>query len=121
MSDLEILFPEPLTVHVGRMKVEVRPVQLRHFQLYGEQASALLAALASLSADQLAQYGNRNAKHLRKLLRAATSLNAWQLWRLPAPIAMQLASYVVQANTGFFAEALPVIAKALGGEESRRA
>ena len=119
MSELEILFPEPSAVMLGRSKVKIYPVRLRDFERYGKCAGALIELFSQASVQQINRYAEKHSPELRRLLRSTTSLNRWQLWRLPATTAVQLLVEVVRVNSGFFGEALPAMVRALSGEPSR--
>jgi hypothetical protein len=118
MSDLEILFPRPVTVEVMGKPVQILPVKLRHFERYGKAAGALVELFAQASVQQINRYAAEHAGELRGLLRVTTSLNRWQLWRLPATVSVQLLAEVVRVNSGFFGEALPGMVRALSGAPS---
>ena len=118
MSELEILFPEPSGVMLGRSMVEIYPVRLRDFEHYGKSAGALIELFSQASVQQINRYAEKHSRELRRLLRRTTSLNRWQLWRLPATTAVQLLVEVVRVNSGFFGEALPAMVRALSGEPS---
>ena len=121
MSELEIIFPQPVAVRVGRRQVQIRPVELRHFQRYGAQASALIELFASMGVQQINRYAERNAGDIRRLLLATTSLKRWQLWWMPTTVAVQLVAEVIRVNSGFFGEALPQVVSALAGPASSSA
>lgn len=115
MSELEILFPQPVTVEVLGKAVEIRPVKLRDFQRYGKAAGALMELFGQASVQQINRYADAHSAELRGLLLATTSLNRWQLWRLPATVTVQLLTEVVRVNSGFFGDALPSMVRALSG------
>jgi hypothetical protein len=115
MSELEILFPEPVTIDVGGKSVKLHPVKLRDFDLYGKTAAALIELFASASVQQINRYAASNSAQVRKLLLRTTSLNRWHLWRMPASVSVQILAEVVRVNAGFFGEALPAMARALSG------
>ena len=121
MSELEIIFPQPVAVRVGRRQVQIRPVQLRHFQHYGAQASALIELFASMGVQQINRYAERNARDIRRLLLATTSLKRWQLLWMPTTVAVQLVAEVIRVNSGFCGEALPQVVSALAGPASSSA
>lgn len=118
MSDLTILIPEPEVVLLGRKKVKLYPVRLKDFELFGKSAQAVMGVMAAGSVSAINNYAVQHAAELRKVLRATTSLNRFQLWLISAPVAAQLIVQVVRANSGFFGEALPVMASALAGLQS---
>lgn len=118
MNELQILFPEPVAVQVKGKPVLIKPVKLRHFQRYGKAAAALVALFAQASVAQINRYAAEQSAEVRAVLRLTTSLNRWQLWWLPSTVAVQLLAEVVRVNSGFFGEALPVMARALTGEQS---
>lgn len=115
MSELQILFPEPVTVEVMGKAVQILPVKLRHFERYGKAAGALVELFASASVQQINRYAADHSGELRDLLLVTTSLNRWRLWRLPATVTVQLLAEVVRVNSGFFGEALPAMVRALSG------
>lgn len=121
MSELEILFPKPVTVVVGRHEVEIRPVRLRHFKRYGAQAAALIELFSSLGVQQINRYAEKHGAEIRQLLLDTTSLKRWQLWFMPTSVAVQLVAEVVRVNSDFFGEALPQVARVLGGAGSSSA
>ena len=121
MSELEILYPEPVTVLVGRRKVKILPVRLRHFRRYGVQAAALIEVFAGLSIQQINRYAERHAAELRQLLLDTTSLTRIELWFMSTAVTVQLVAEVVRVNSAFFGEALPQVARVLGGLESSSA
>lgn len=118
MSDIEILFPEPVKLMVGRREVEIRPVRLRHLKCYGEQAGALIELFAGMGVQQINRYAVAHSGDIKRLLLNTTSLQRWQLWFMPSTVAVQLVAQVVRVNSGFFGEALPAMARALGGPVS---
>ena len=121
MSELEILFPEPVPVLMRGKTVKIYPVKLRSFELYGRVASGFLTLLDTASIEQINSYGMTNSASVNKLLRATTSLNRWQIKRLPSSTAVSLLADVVRVNSGFFAEALPAMVRALAGQMSPNA
>ncbi len=118
MSDLNILFPDPETVELNGRDVELRAVQLRHFELYGKTASALVEVFSAASVQQINRYAEKHSTELKRVLRVTTSLNRWQLWRMPASVAVQLMAEVIRVNSGFFGAALPALARAINGAKS---
>lgn len=116
MSDLQIMFPEPVIVEIAGRAVKVYPVKLRHFELYGKTANCLLQLFEQTSVQHINQYAAVNSKQIRKLLLATTSITRWQLWRMPSSVSVQLLTEVVRVNSGFFAEALPAMVRALNGQ-----
>ncbi|MDH4873015.1 hypothetical protein [Pseudomonas sp. BN515] len=114
MSDLQILFPKPEVVMVGRRPVHILPVKLRHFEQFGEASIQLLAMLGNFSAEEIYAYAKRSGA-LGLVLRECTSLSWWSLRRLPAPAAVQLMIYVVRVNSSFFGQALVAARSALDG------
>lgn len=120
MSELSIMFPEPILVQFGRREIKVFSVPLRHFELYGKCASEMVRLVSNASVDQISLYAQQNSKDVRKILKATTSLNRWQLWRLDAAVAAQLLAFVVRANSGFFVQALPAMVSALSGALSSK-
>ncbi|TLX54865.1 hypothetical protein DN824_20500 [Stutzerimonas nosocomialis] len=121
MSKLKGLFPQAKIVDVAGKKIGIYPVKLRHFEQYGEVAGGLLELLGAASVQNINRYAAQHSKQLMRLLRHTTSLNRWQLWRLPATEAVELMVAVVKENSGFFGEALPGMVRALSGMQSSSA
>lgn len=121
MSELEILFPEPVTVQIADRKVQIRPVRLRHFQRYGKQAAGLIDLFSSVSIRQINAYAERNSAEMRQLLLDTTDLSRWQIWRLPTSAAVELVAEVIRVNSDFFGVALARAARTLGGPGSSSA
>jgi uncharacterized membrane protein len=117
MAELEILYPEPVVIDVAGKAVTIYPVKLRHFEQYGKTAGALLELFTQASVQQINRYAAANTKQLRKLLRATTSLNRWQLWCMPSSVSVLVMAEVVRVNSGFFVEALPAVVRALTGPQ----
>lgn len=115
MSELKILFPADQFVMLGRRQVRLRPVRLSHLEDFGATTGSLIAMLGTASVEQVATWAERHARPMRRLLRATTSLNRWQVWRLPFPVAAQLLAQVVRVNADFFGQALPAMVRALDG------
>lgn len=115
MSDLAIHFPDPAIVQLGSREVKIYPVKLRHFELYGKCASEIVALVSHASVEKISQYAKENSRDVRRLLACTTSLNRYQLWRLPAHVAAQLLAVVVKENSSFFGKALPAMVSALSG------
>ncbi len=101
-------------VWVGKRAVDIRPVQLRHFEMFAEAASRLLVLLADSSTGQILSYA-KDSKALVAIIGACTSLPVWRARRLPAAVVVQLMVAVVQANSGFFNQALQVMASPTPG------
>ncbi|MCY1287922.1 hypothetical protein D9M68_448280 [compost metagenome] len=118
MSQLSVIFPEPVELPLGRHAIQIRPVEFRHFAMFGRAAGQLLAVAANASYEQALAYAERNATDLRRLLRATTSLSRWRLSRLPAAVLLQVALQVVRVNGDFFAQALGKAAEVLNGQAS---
>ena len=118
MSELQILFPEPEIVLLGKRRVLIKPVVLRDFELYGKGAAALIELFSAASVQQINRYGATNSCELRRLLLATTSLKRWHLWFIPSAVAVQLLAEVVRVNSSFFGEALPAVVRALSGDQS---
>lgn len=118
MSDLQILFPNPVTVEVMGRDVKILPVKLRHFERYGKSAGALVELFSQASVQQINRYAATHSRELRQVLLATTSLKRWQLWFLPATVSVQLFVEVVRVNSSFFGEALPAMVRALSGAPS---
>lgn len=105
MSELKILFPKPVEVTVGSRKVVIRPVELRHFDEFGEAAGGLLAMLGSASPSQLYEYAKRTGA-LSTVLGGCTNMSAWRIKRIPAVTAVELMIQVIGVNSSFFDQAL---------------
>ncbi|WP_425915922.1 hypothetical protein [Pseudomonas sp. GWSMS-1] len=121
MSELEILFPEPVPVLLRGKRALIYPVKLRDFELYGKVAGGFVALLDTASIEQINRYGESNSAAIRKLLRVTTSLTRWQIRRLPSTVSVSLLADVVRVNSGFFADALPMMVRALAGAMSPNA
>lgn len=114
MSDLNILFPKPEVVGVMGRPVVIRPVELRHFDAFGEAATGLIRLLADSSLEQIYTYAKQSGA-LSAILGNCTSLSAWRIRRLPAAVAIELMVHVVRVNSGFFGQALQAMARQLVG------
>lgn len=117
MSDLKILFPQPVTVAVQGRRVAVRPVELRHFEAFGAAATGLIEVIGSESAAALYSYAKQTGA-LCTILGACTDLSRWRIARLPMPAAIELMVVVIRVNAGFFDHALVAAATALTGAKS---
>ncbi|MOA23710.1 hypothetical protein D3C78_1443480 [compost metagenome] len=117
MSDLNILFPEPVVVEVQGRRVLVRPVTLRNFERFASAASGLIGMLGTESAANLYAYA-RQSGALQAVLGSCTSLSRWRIAGLPASVAVQLMVAVIRINSGFFDQALVKAAAALAGAKS---
>jgi hypothetical protein len=116
MTDLKILFPEPVTVEVMGKVVSIHPVRLRDFEAFGAASGLLIAALSDPSRGAVLAYATKH-KNLRAILGTSTSLSAWAIWRLPAATAVELMVHVVRVNAGFFDQALISLAGAFPGQK----
>lgn len=114
MSEHQILFPTNQVVMLGKRAVEIRPVQLRHFELFGAAAGRLLLLLADSSTDKILAYG-KDARALAAIVGKCTDLPLWRARRLPAAVVVQLMVAVVTANADFFSQALQVLASPTPG------
>ena len=114
MSDLHVLFPAPVTVRVGRRQVRIMPVQFPKFEEFGKAAGALVEILASDDPYRVYGYA-KSSGALMTILGACTSLWAWQIRRLPAPVAIELMVHVIKVNSSFFDQALVNAEAALAG------
>lgn len=114
MSDLQILFPEQVHVQVNARRVEIKPVRLCDFDLFGRVSQALVGLLQKPDMEGFAAYAGKR-KELNDLLRKTTSLSAWKVWRLPAGVAVELAVHVIRVNESFFDAALVNLAEVLLG------
>lgn len=121
MSDLKIIFPEPVSVEVMGRDVQILPVKLRHLTCYGKSAVALVELFSHAGVQQINRYAEKHSAELRQILRATTTLSRWQLWRLPATVSVQLLAEVIRVNSSFFVEALPAMARGLSGDQSSSA
>lgn len=117
MSELQILFPEPVTVEVMGKAVQIHPVRLRDFESFGKAAGALIVALSDPSRGAVLAYATKH-KSLRAILGKSTDLSAWAIWRLPAAVAVELMVHVVRVNSGFFDQALISLADVFAGQTS---
>lgn len=117
MSQLKILFPEPVVVGLAGRKVQIKPVQLRDFERFGRAACIVIAMGSSKTMEELYAYAVVNGQ-LRDILRTATNLSRWRIWRLPAAAAVSLMIEVIRVNAGFFEKALVEAEKALAGAKS---
>lgn len=115
MSDHKILFPDPEVVLLGRRRIKVKPVQMRHFELFGSAAAGLFSFLQSASVEQMATYGKQHAGELRRVLVATTSLNRFEVRFIPAAQLLQLFTHVLRVNAGFFVKAQVAMATELAG------
>ncbi len=96
MSDLTIFMPEPEVILLGRKKVKLYAVQLKDFKLFDKSGKAVMGVMGAGSLSAINNYAVQHAGELRKVLRATTSLNRFQLWLLPASVAAQLIVQVVR-------------------------
>lgn len=117
MSELSILYPSPVVVHLNNRRIKIYPVLLPDFERYGKNAAALLELMSGATVQQINEYASSNSREIRKILRATTSLTRWQLFRTPAQTAIELLVQVVRVNSGFFADALPGMVGALTGAQ----
>lgn len=115
MSELEILFPAPVVVTLNGRSVKILPVKLRNFGKYGKVAGKFIELLDTASIRQINSYASMHSSELQSLLRVTTSLNRWQLWRMPSTVAVLLLVEVIRVNSSFFADALPEMVRALTG------
>lgn len=118
MSDLQILFPESVTIEVAGREAQILPVKFQHFELYGRVAGGLVELLSQAGVHQVSRYAEKHSADVRRLLLATTTLSRWRLRRLPATVTVQLLVEVVRVNSGFFGEALPAMVRALSGAMS---
>lgn len=117
MSDFRVLFPEGETARVGKLRVQVRPVELRHFELFGRVSSSVLGFVASASVEELSAYGREHANDLSNALAAVTDLSGYRIRRMPVAAAIQLLLFAIKVNAGFFAQAQLAAAQALDGQQ----
>lgn len=115
MSDLRILFPEREVVSIHGRRVEIRPVALRDFEVFGAAAADLIALLAEPTDASVMAYA-KNTKNLKAIIGRATNLSVWRASRLPAVTVVELMVHVVRLNSGFFDQALIGLATALDGQ-----
>lgn len=107
MSDLKVIFPSPEPVRVHKWDAAIYPVKLRDFELFSEVTAGLLKLLSEPSVGAYGKFGGVSGRKVREFIRKTTSLNRYQIWRLPTSSAIQLAAYSMQVNQGFFVKALP--------------
>ncbi|WP_325435171.1 hypothetical protein [Pseudomonas nitroreducens] len=112
MSDLRILFPKPVMVIVGARQVVIRPVELRHFEEFGEAAGGLLAMLGAATPAQIYEYAKKSGA-LSTVLGGCTNLSAWRVKRLPTVTAVELMIHVIGVNSSFFDQSLSRMAGGL--------
>lgn len=105
MSDLQILFPEPVIASVDGMIVEINPVRVEDFEKFGEAAAKIIHVAASGKVEEIYALAKKSGG-LKRVLGACTSLNWWQRRRMPAASAVLLMLHVIRINNDFFAEAL---------------
>lgn len=115
MTDHKILFPEPEYVLLGKRRIKIRAVQMRHFELFGTAAGGLLAFLQSASVEQMGAYGKQHAAELRRAVVATTSLSRLEVLFIPAVQLLQLFTHVLRVNAGFFVKAQVAMASELAG------
>lgn len=120
MSELNILYPKPVVVMVGLRQVSIRPVQLRHFEAFGQAAGGLISVINAGSPAAVYAYAE-SGKALRGLLGTCTNLSAWRIRRMPTAVALELMIKVVEINSGFFDQALVKAASRLAGVMSPKA
>lgn len=104
MSDLTVLFPEPQVVRLGKKRVLLLPVELRHFELFAKVAKRALGLL-KFAPDKLFDLASSSAD-VHRLLADCTTLTAWRIKRLPAAVIVQLLLAIIEANASFFVQAL---------------
>lgn len=114
VSDLNILFPEREIVSVQGRRVEIRPVALRDFEVFGAAAGALISLLADPNDAAMMAYASKTA-NLKAIIGRATNLSVWRASRLPAVVVVELMVHVVRINSGFFDQALVSLVSALSG------
>lgn len=110
MSDLQILFPKPVIVAVGSRQVAIRPIELRHFEAFGEAAGGLLSMLGAASPAQIYEYAKKSGA-LSTVLGGCTNLSSWRIRRLPTVTAVELMIHVIGVNSSFFDQALSRMAR----------
>lgn len=115
VSDLRILFPDREIVFVQGRRVEIRPVRLRDFEVFGAAAADLIALLAEPTDAAVMAYASKT-KNLKAIIGRATSLSVWRASRLPAVTVVELMVHVVRLNSGFFDQALIGLVTALDGQ-----
>lgn len=113
MSDLKVIFPSPEPVRVHKWDAAIYPVKLCDFELFSEVTAGLLKLLTEPSVSEFSEFGGAKGRKLREFIRKTTSLNRYQVWRLPVSSAVQLAAYSMQVNQGFFVKALPEMVAAI--------
>ena len=114
MSDLQILFPDTVSVHLNARAVHIKPVRFCDFELFGRVSQVLVDVLKDPSLERITGY-SANRRELNSLLRKTTNLSAFAIWRLPAASAVELAVCVIKVNSSFFDQALVNLAGVLLG------
>ena len=117
MSELQILYPQPELVRVGKRMVAVKAVEFRHFEAFGKASGELLSMLATATPAEIYRWA-KNSGALEAVLGACTSLSAWRIRRLPAAVAVELMLFVVSVNSRFFDQALIKAGRLLVGAQS---
>lgn len=116
MSDLNILFPKPVSVMVDGRPVFIKPVQLQDFEAFGAAAGPLLTLMADATPTELYAYAAKSGA-MAVILGKCTSLSAWRRKRLPLATAVELMFHVIKVNSSFFDQALVSAAKVLAGAQ----
>src|SRR5690606_7481652 len=114
MSDLNILFPKPVSASVEGRLVLIKPVQVQHFEAFGRAAGTLLSLMESATPAEVYEYATKSGA-MAEILGSCTSLSAWRRKRLPVAVAVELMFQVIKVNSSFFDQALVSAAKALTG------
>lgn len=115
MSDIHILFPEPVPVKLGNLQVLINPVRLPDFERFGEAGARLFEMLGNFTAEEIYRYAKRSGD-LQVILLRCTSLTRWSLRRVPAASAVELMVHVVRVNSSFFGRALVAAASVVAGQ-----
>lgn len=115
MSELKILFPEPEVIDVHGYRVEIRPVVMSDFDLFGKTASGLFGYLADGSLTQLNAYAVTHSADLSRVVARCTSLSRWRVRRLPSAVVVQVLVQIIRVNAGFFVAAQAAMVEALAG------
>lgn len=116
MSDLNILFPKPVSVMVEGRSVLIKPVQLQDFEAFGAAAGPLLTLMADATPTELYAYAAKSGA-MAVILGKCTSLSVWRRKRLPLATAVELMFHVIKVNSSFFDQALVSAAKVLAGAQ----
>ncbi|TRO29319.1 hypothetical protein EQ826_00050 [Ectopseudomonas mendocina] len=110
MSDLKILYPEPVVVVIAGRKVRIKPVKFGLFEDFAQASTKIMEMLAGGGAAHIFAWAAESSS-LEIVLAGCTSLPRWRVRRLPAQVAVQLMLKVMEVNNDFFGQALARAAK----------